>query len=267
MKSLSLSLLLLLSTPVLAGPLPSIGKQPWVAYYAGYKAKNFQFTVSSEGTGELTPFDKNGKPISGRNAIRFLAVIEETLPDGKVISKAVDKGGWEAVTPAAIDPEKITYRGTATGNARFEVNIEFDGNEVRAGGKLLENGELKNPRFVLRMSVPNVYYYDKDAAKLEAKAKDDRIELVRTDGKKLKLGSRKSLDAETAEVTGPGISGVKMEMQGLRENRFEFEAGVGASFEMWNKGIGPLSDGFSLNWKADAAKVPDGKGRLVLEVK
>lgn len=263
----SLSLFLLLAAPVLAGPLPSIGKQPWVAYYAGYKAKKFQFTVNSEGTGELTVFDKSGKPISGRNAIRFLAVVEETLPDGKVVSKAVAKDGWEAVTPAAIDPEKITYRGTAAGNAKFEVNIELDGNEVRAGGKLLENGELKNPRFVVRVSVPNVYSYDKDPAKLDAKAKNDRIDLVRVDGKKLKLESRKSLDAETAEVSGTGIMQVKMEMAGLRENRFEFEAGVGASFEMWNKGIAPLSQGFSLNWKADPAKDPEAKGRLVLVVK
>jgi len=263
----SLSLILLLATPVLAGSLPSVGKQPWVAFYAGYKAKNFQFSVNSEGTGELTPYDKSGKPITGRNAIKFLAVVEETLPDGKLISKAVVKDGWEAVTPAAIDPEKITYRGTTSGNARFEVNIEFDGNEVRAGGKLLEKGELKNPRFVLRVAVPNVYSYDKDPAKLDAKAKDDRIDLVRTDGKKLQLESRKALDAETAEVSGPGITGAKIEMAGLRENRIEFEAGVGASFEMWNRGIAPLSEGFSLNWKADPAKDPEGKGRLVLEVK
>ncbi|MEK7951359.1 hypothetical protein [Luteolibacter soli] len=265
MKIPSLLVLGLLAGPVLADALPTTNKKPWVAFYAGYEAKSFQFTVNTEGVGELIPLDK-GKPISGRNAIKFQAVVEDVSADGKVFAKYAEKGAWEAVTPAAIDPEKVTYRGMA-GNAKFEVNLEFDKNGVRAGGKLLEKGELKNPRFVLRVSVPNVYFYDKDAAKLDAKAKDDRIDLVRTDGKKLKFGSRTAIDGETAEVTGPGIAEAKIEMSGLKDNRFEFVAGAGASFELWNKGIAPLSEGFSLNWKADAGKDPEGKGRLVLEVK
>ena len=261
------SVFLIFATPVLAGPLPMIGKQPWVAYHAAYQRKDFHFAVNAEGVGELLVYDDKGKPITGRNAIKFLAVVEETLPDGKVVPKSATKDGWEAVTPAAIDPEKISFRGTSSGDAKFEVNFEFDGDEIRAGGKLLENGKLKNPRFVLRVAVPNVYSYDKDAEKLEAKTKDDRVDLVRTDGKKLKLGVRKALDGETAEVTGPGIAQARIEMAGLREHRFEFEAGPGASFELWNRGIIPLSEGFSLNWKPDAAKDPEGKARLTLVVK
>lgn len=260
-------MLLLLVVPSLAGPLPSSGKKPWVAYYAAYQRKDFHFTINAEGTGELLVHDAKGKPITHRNSIKFLAVIEDTTADGKVVQKPATKDGWEAVTPAAIDPAKITFRGTSSGESRFEVNFEFDGDEIRAGGMLLDKGKLRNPRFVLRVAVPNVYSYDKDPAKLDKKAADDRIDLARTDGKKLKLGSRKALDAESAEVSGPGISEARIEMAGLQDHRFEFEAGTGATFQLWNKEAGPLSEGFSLLWKPDAAKDPEGKGRLVLKVK
>jgi len=263
----SLCALLLLGAPVLAEPLPTTGKSPWVAYYAGYQRKDFHFTINSEGTAELLVYDAKGKPISTRNSIKFLAMVEETSADGKVVQKPAVRDGWEAVTPAAIDPAKIIIRGTSSGESRFEVNFEFDGDEIRAGGKLLDKGKLKNPRFVLRVAVPNVYSYDKDPAKLDKKAAEDRIDLARTDGKKLKLGSRTALDAESAEVSGPGLSEARIEMAGLPGHRFEFAAGTGASFQLWNKEAGPLSEGFSLLWKPDPAKDPEGKGRLVLKVR
>jgi hypothetical protein len=259
--------LLLLVAPVFADPLPTTGKQPWVAYYAGYQRKDFHFTINSEGTGELLVYDAKGKPVTHRNSIKFLAVVEETSADGKVAQKPAIKDGWEAVTPAAIDPAKITIRGTSSGESRFEVNFEFAGDEIRAGGKLLDKGKLKNPRFVLRVAVPDVYSHDKDPAKLDQKASEDRIDFVRTDGKKLKLGSRKALDAGSAEVSGPGATEARIEMAGLPGHRLEFEAGAGATFQLWNKEAGPLSEGFSLLWKPDPTKDPEGKGRLVLKVR
>jgi hypothetical protein len=260
-------ILFCLATPVLADLLPTTGKSPWVAYYAGYQRKDFHFTINAEGTGELLVYDAKGKPITHRNSLKFLAVIEETAADGKVVQKPALKDGWEAVTPAAIDPAKITIRGASSGESRFEVNFEFDGDEIRAGGKLLDKGKLKNPRFVLRVAVPNVYSYDKDPAKLDKKAAEDRIDLARTDGKKLKLGSRMALDAESPEVSGPGATESRIEMAGLPGHRFEFAAGSGATLQLWNKEAGPLSEGFSLLWKPDPAKDPEGKGRLVLKVR
>ena len=54
---------------------------------------------------------------------------------------------------------------------------------------------------------------------------------------------------------------------GLPGHRFEFEAGSGAAFELWNKEAGPFSEGFSLLWKSDPPKDPGGKGRFVLKVR
>jgi hypothetical protein len=59
---------LLLVAPVLAGPLPTTGTSPWVAYYAGYQRKDFHFTINTEGTGELLVYDAKGKPITARSS-------------------------------------------------------------------------------------------------------------------------------------------------------------------------------------------------------
>jgi hypothetical protein len=271
-RSLALALafalvLALFAAPLMAGPLPTIGKQPWLTQYAAYEHKSLQFTVNTEGTGLLVPMDAKGKPLDDKHAIKFLPVVEDVLPDGKVAAKFIPKDGWEAVTPAAVDPKIVTYRGSAGGNARFEVTLEFDGKEVRAGGKILDKGTLINPRFRMRVQVPNIYINDKDPEKLAAKAEEDQVSLVRTDKKKVKLEVLKPLDAEAAEVGGPGVSQARIEMAGYAGNRLELDAGAAGSFEFFNEAIAPLSQGFSFFWKADPAKDPEGKARLSLQVR
>lgn len=268
MKGLSPAFLALLPIFTLgAAELPQLAVKPWIGNYAGYERRGFQFLVGNDGEGQLSPIGDKGTVMSSRIAIKMQPLIEEVLPDGKVISKAPVDDGWEAVTPASINPEKLTYRGTVAGDARFEVTLEFDGDQISAGGRILDKGKLGNPRFVLRLIVPNVYYYDKDEDKREDKAKKDRIDLLRTDGKKLKLDLLTPLDAETEKFNGPGVSQARVDIAGYKDHRFEFDAGANAAFEFWNRGEAALIEGFTLGWKPDPAKDPDGKSRLVLKVR
>lgn len=268
MKGLSPAFLVLLPILTLqAEELPQLAVKPWIGNYAGYERRSFQFLVGNDGEGQLSPMGDKGTVMSSRIAIKMQPLIEEVLPDGKVISKMPVDDGWEAVTPASINPEKVTYRGTVAGDARFEVTLEFDGDQISAGGKLLEKGKLGNPRFVLRFIVPNVYYYDKDEKKREEKSKRDRIDLLRTDGKKLKLDLMTPLDAETEKFNGPGVSQARVDIAGYKDHRFEFDAGANAAFEFWNRGEAALIEGFTLGWKPDPAKDPDGKSRVVLKVR
>jgi len=154
--------LFLFAAPLMAGPLPTIGKQPWLVQYVAYEHKQLQFTINSEGVGQLLPMNEKGKPLDDKHAIKFLPVVEDVSADGKAAAKYIQKDGWEAVTPAGVNAKTVTYRGTAGGNSRFEITLEFDGKEVRAGGKILDKGTLINPRFRLRVQVPNIYLYDKD---------------------------------------------------------------------------------------------------------
>lgn len=260
-------LFLFAAAPLLAEELPYLNKQPWLGQYAGTDTRNFRFMVKTSGEALVIPSKEKGGFINDHFAIKFAPLIEDTLPDGKVIGKYPIKDGWEAVTPAAEDPKKITYRGTVAGDAKFEVNIELDGGKITAGGRILEKGKLANPRFVIRVQVPNVYQYDNDAKKREEKIKKDRIDLVRADGKKLKLDVTTALDAESDKFSGPGITQARIEMAGYAGHKLETAAGPSGVFEFWNKGEGALYEGFTLGWKHDATKDPEGKGRLSFELR
>ncbi len=266
-KPLLLVLGVLPVLPLPAGELPQLKENPWIGYYTGYERRNFHFTVGSSGECMLSPMSEKGSPLNSRVSIRIRPVVEDVLPSGQIVARAAQDDGWEAVTPAAVDPESVVYRGTVTGGARFEVKLEFDGDQISVGGRLLEKGTLANPRFVIRFQVPDAYYYDKDAGKKAEKAKKDRIDLLRTDGKKLKLDLMTPLDAESAEHNGPGIAQARIDIAGHRGLRFDLDAGKDAAFEFWNSGNGALMEGFTLGWRSDAAKDPEGKGRFVIKAR
>jgi hypothetical protein len=253
--------------PIHAGELPQLSEQPWLGSYAGYERRDFQFRINIKGEGVMRTMGDKKDLISERFAIDMQPLIEEVLADGKVVSKVPADDGWEAVSPASVNPKAVTYRGTVNGNARFEVTFEFNGDEIRAGGRILDKGELKNPRFVIRVKFPNVYYYDEDAEKREDKAKRDRIDLVRTDRKKLKLDVLTPLDAESAEFSGPGIAQARIDLAGYKGHEFELDAGSNAAFEFWNRDEEALYKGFTLGWKPDPAKDPGGKARCVLKLR
>lgn len=265
---LFLFMLPLATLPLSAGQLPLLSKQPWLGKYVGYEHRRFEFSIDSSGEAVLLPTGDKGKPMGQSTAIRFKPLIEEILPDGRKVERVAAKSGWEAVTPAAADPEKVVYRGTVAGGARFEVTFELDGAEVRGGGKVIEKGDLTNPHvFVLRILFPDVYYFEKDHEKKSQKAKKDRVNLLWTDGKKLKLDLVTPLDAESDKFNGPGIAQARVDLEGYKGNRFDLEAGAHARFQIWNKAAGELLDGFAFGWNTDTGKDPDGKGRFVFKVR
>lgn len=268
MKGIPPALLVLVPfLPLAAGELPQLTVKPWIGSYSGYEHRSFHFVVGNDGECLLTPMGGKKTLMSGRLGIRIQPVVEDVLTDGRVVAKRPANDGWEAVTPAAADPEKVGYRGTVAGGARFEVMIEFDGDQIRAGGRLLAKGKLENPRFVLRIQVPDVYYSDSKIESRKIKAKRDRVDLLRMDGKKLKLDLLTPLDAESEEFSGPGVAEARLDLAGYRGHRFHFDAGDGAAFEIWNKGELALIEGFHLAWKPDPAKDPDGKARMILRVR
>lgn len=264
-----LPLLLIASAPMMADTLPQLNEKPWVGWYAGSENRGFHFGVKMDGVGELMPINDKGVIGSPRHWISFTPVIEEILPSGRVVTKEVAEDGWEALTESTDDAEKISYRGTVTGGARFEVHFEMGKGEVFGGGKLLEKGELtENPiRFALRVKIPNVYSHDRDEDKLEKKAEGDKIQIVRADKKKLKFDAWEPVWAEKEDVSGPGVQSARVDLEGYDGGKVELDAGDKGLFEMWNGSLRPLYKGFTFGWKPDPAKDPDGKGRFVVSFK
>jgi hypothetical protein len=269
MKRAFLLLALLCSPlPSPAGELPQLTVQPWIGKYAGYERRGFQFSVGANGEGVLLMTGDKGKPMGHSTAIRFQALVEEIQPDGRVFAKSPVKDGWEAVTPPNAEAETVTYRGTVPGGARFEVNFDLDGDVIRGGGRVIDKGGATKPlAFKLRIHLPDVYYYEKSAKKREDLAKKDRVDLLRTDGKKLKLDLLTPLDAESGKVNGPGMAKARIDIAGYKGGRFDFEAGDDAAFELWNRAEEALIEGFALGWRPDPAKDAEGKARFTLKIR
>ena len=242
-------------------------KAPWLGCYIGYEHRSFNFSVEGSGAAKLRPMGDRKKLISDKYSIKLQPLIEEVLPDGRVFRKLPLDNGWESTAPASDDVETVTYQGTVKGDARFEVTLEFSGDEIRAGGKVIDKGSLKNPRFVVEVKIPNVYYYDRDEEKRDDKAKKDRINFLMTDGKKLKLDVLTPLDAEAKEYNDPGIAEARIDLAGFKGHRFDLAAGDNAYFRLWNRGEAELFRGFTFAWTPDAEKDPDGKGRMLLKVR
>lgn len=263
----SFAILLLTSVTIFGDELPELFEKPWTAWYCGYEGKNFHFGVDPDGEAALIPLNKKER-FSSRKWIKVTPVVEEILPDGRVVTKTAVDDGWEAITESSNEAEVISYRGTVTGGARFEAHFEIDGNVVRGGGRILENGELKNPlRLSIRVRIPNCYsHFEKDEQDaLEKKIKRDRVNLVMADKSKKKFDVIDPVNA--TEENGDGVRSARIDLAGFDGARIELDAGEAGQFEFWNGAGNPLYKGFTLGWKPDPAKDPNGEARFELEYK
>ncbi|MGE9269773.1 MAG: hypothetical protein ACQKBU_03135 [Verrucomicrobiales bacterium] len=268
MKSI-VGVLLIAAASLNAGTLPELNEKPWVGWFAGSKNRDFYFGVKNDGEGAFVLADRNGEMGSSRLTLVFQPVIEEVLPSGRVVTKETLIDGWEPITEASEQAELISYRGTVTGGARFEVHFEIEKGEIRGGGRILEKGELtENPiRFSLRIRFPNTYPYQRDEEQIEDEASDDRIQFERADEKKLKFDAWEPVWAEKEDVSGPGVQRARIELSTYDGGRFELEAGEQGLFEFYNGSLRPLYKGFTFGWKPDPEKDPEGTGRFVFEFK
>ncbi|MEP4076679.1 hypothetical protein [Haloferula sp.] len=265
---MSLAVLLLSSAAVFGGELPEIYDKPWTAWYSGYEGKTFHFGVDSDGEASLIPIDeKSEERVSQHSWITIKPVVQEVYSSGKVSNKKPTEDGWEALTPETTEAEKVHFRGTVTGGAKYEVLFEIDGDEVYATGKILDKGELtKNPiRMAFRVTVANSYRHTKDEDDLEEKIKDDRFNFVMANKKKAKFKGGVPEDEVAKECKE--ISSVKAEISYYKGGKIEIDGGGIGVMEIEDPKSAPIAQGFTLVWVPDPAKDKDGKGRMMLKYK
>jgi hypothetical protein len=263
-------------------------EQPWLGYYAAFDNKRFTITVTPQGEISIIPKNEKDEQVSRKLAIDIKAGIEETLPDGKVVMKAIKVDTLESAQAPSGNLEKTAIRGKVTGDAEFELNLEQNRGIILIGGRVLKPGSLsKNPiRFVVRANIPNAYTKspanpnDSDGAKkakekqakkaekaLLDKIKNDALVLKWTDGTKVKKGYEETVDATTKEINGPGIASAEIEVSSYKGKRLAFTAAPNSSMSLRNWMPKPLHEGFMIVWMADTAKDPEGKARLAIEVR
>lgn len=247
--------------------LPQLDEKPWTGHFVGFQKRGFRSWVDRNGVCYICPPDGRGGYVFNRAGVKIEPVVEELDGEGRASFRKRLGDGWEALTPAAAPAGKVGYRGTVTGGAKFEVNLEYDGNLIRAGGRLLEPGKLKNPRFTMRVVFPNAYYHERDPEKLAMKARRDRIDFLRVDGKKLRIDVLEEIDVSADETGGPGVSKARVDLAGYKGTRFELSAPDGSRFGLSNAGPEALVRGFTMDWRADEGKDPDGELRFSMLVR
>ena len=264
----SLAILLLTSAAVFGGELPELFEKPWTAWYTGYTGKKFQFGVDPDGDASLIPLDKkSGDRVSKHSWISIKPVVQEIMPDGRVVTKMASEDGWEAITPESAEAEKVAFRGTVTGGAKYEARFEFDGNEVYASGHLLDKGELtENPiRFAILVTIPNSYRHTKDEEDLMEKTKDDRFEFLLADKKKARFKGNVSGDEVAKECKE--IRSIKADIGYYKGPKIALDAGDIGNFEFENPKSNPIAQGFTLVWIPDPAKNAGGTGKMMVKFK
>ncbi|MBC8127804.1 MAG: hypothetical protein H8M99_11750 [Gloeobacteraceae cyanobacterium ES-bin-144] len=270
---LVVSLIYAVHTGSLSAELPMLEKQPWIGYFAVFQNKNFQLGVTNTIGVTLIPLNDKNEPIGKERQIPILVAIEETQADGKSVTKTIVKESLTSADPATEKLTKATIKGKVTGDATFELTIEQNHGIISIGGRILEPGSLKRESLKLSIQAKFPKQYDKDKKEtkdeikaFEKKLKDDRINLVWTDGKRKKLDFKESVNAPSPEVNGPGIASAEIEITGYGRDKFVFVATPNSAMTLSNEKT-PLHEGFTIKWLADPAKDPEGKARLNFEIK
>lgn len=280
-------LLATVSTQPVEAELLALQDQPWLGYYAVHANKNYEFKIAAA-DGKLSLISLGeGAPILGNLLVFINLGIEETLPDGKVVSSPVQGNTLETTDPASDKLSKCILRGKTAGGASVELTIEQSRGIVFIGSRVLEPGTHTHPlRTTATVVFPNVNpaamppannealderdakrAAKKQAKDAEDKLKDDGVTVKWTDGKRQSITFEKPVDAGTPEFNGPGINAAEVKIATYGKKKFLFNASSNSVMKISNPKPASLSEGFSIQWSPDPAKDKDGKARLAIEVK
>jgi hypothetical protein len=259
--------------PCASAQLPIINDQPWIGYFAVFANKRYQFGINGQGKVVFAPINQKGDAASTRMQPRVDIQVQETLPDGKTVTKQIIPESLQSPQAATDKLEKVLIRGKVTGDAAFEVNLEQNRGVVTMGGRVVDPGTLKNPlRFSLKVTFPNVYPEKKLEGKNDVKAFDkqlenDRIELKWSDGKRVKQSFEEPVDLTGKDFNGPGIVAMEADIGAFKDRKFLLAATGSSVMAISNTRKEKLYEGFALTWTPDADKDKEGKARLSFEVK
>lgn len=258
----------------ISAQLPTLNDKENLGYFVVARSKSSQFGLASDGKTTIKVLDNKGETMSSKLTIDVDFNVTETMPDGKKIVRKIKAESLESAQEPTSKPKNVVIKGKVTGEVEFEVMVSEERGAILLGGRLLNPGALKNPtQFSVEVEVPNSLPEAKkdgdkrDAKELEDKIRGDKVQLMWTDGKRVRIPGSKAVEGGSKEVTGPGISAATIEFSAFKDQRIQLTASPNSSMTVSNPATRPLSEGFSLHWTADLAKDPEGKARLAIEIR
>lgn len=254
--------------------LPVLKDDKWIGFFQGFETRSMRFGVAGDGKIIFKLIGKKSDPLGQKLMVDVGIRVEETMPDGKVVAKALIPGSLESAQLASDRPKNVVIRGKVTGDAEFELTVNEERGAIQLGGRMLGAGTLKNPlRFALQVRIPNAYPDEQSAGDrkkekaFEDRTKGDRVQFTLLDGKRIKSSRAEVVDSGAAQFKGAEIAKAQIQFDSYQGKEIEVEATGNSSFQLDNPRTGPLRDGFTLTWASDPAKDPEAKARLVLGAK
>lgn len=260
----------------LAAQLPILNEKEWLGYFTGFETRKVRWSFSSDGKSVLRVVGDKGALVSDKLSIPVEFVVEETTPDGKTAVRGLIPESLESAQAPTTKPKGVVIHAKVRGDVAVELTIDEDSGKLSVGGRVLDPGPtVKNPlKFSIRVRFPNAYPDDsptadkKKAKAFEAKTKNDRIQLIRVDKSRGKQSLSEAVEADAATaLNGPGIAMTEIEIGGYKDRKFQLVATENSLMNLTGLKPGPMSGGFVIAWSADSAKDPQGKARLIVEVK
>ena len=243
--------------------------------FAVHEASRYDFVMKYTGEMTLEPKRRSKDPVAVSNRIKIEYGIEEVQPDGSVVFKKTRTGSLTSEEKPSDNFSRMSFLGVTTGEAIYEVIIEQSRDVIAIGGRVVSVGSLtQHPvRFAVRAVVPNVYRNfefkeDDDMRAYEKKTRSDYLRLQRVDFSKLRLDNDDNKAVDGPTWTGSGIEEVEVRLSYYEGRRFLFEADKHSVMAITQgRSAGPWFEGFTLNWTSDAAKDPESKARLRMEIR
>lgn len=242
---------LLACTSTLPAQLPSIDKKPWENYFITLKQRKFQFGITKDGEAVFYPLTKRGEIISESNPIIFKIEILESKSNGKFTSKKIDPVSLKSDQPAALNPEKpVTYTGSVTGEATFEITITPSRDGFAITGKITNKGKLTNNVNVAISMGLRPYPKDATRTAIETKAFEQRVKRDRFEAI-IATGNKKTYDfadGTNLYIDMPkGVESLSMKSEGHDFTEFTVSAGGSAKLMFEDKNQ-IIYDGVDFQW-------------------
>lgn len=260
--------------PQASAELPTLRKAPWINYFAAYENRSFRIGLSTKGVVELTLMKEKDVPVINKLVVPIEFTARETLPDGRVIERKLDPESLASEHEPTSELGSVVIRGKFEGDISFEATLEQSRGSILIGGRITDPGGSANPmKLGLSAAFAAPYPYvkqDQDEVtgiEFQKKIKDDRINLLWTDRKAVKLALNKEVDASSPAVNGPGISSVEIDIISYVGKKISFAASANSAISMRNARAQPLRKGFTFHWSPDPVKDRDGKARFAITVK
>ena len=267
------------SLPLKAQILPRIKEQPWIGFFSAYEQRGFHFGIHSDGQMHLYLMkSRKERAAATKTIIIYPELCVEDSRGKRSYKRLKEKDGLSTEMKAGLEDEKVTYTAETTGNARIQIDIRYDGNEIMLDGKVLESGEFKeeNISVSFKVMMPAFYNsttYGKDKKKAKDKMKRDKFRFIRADnGEKESLKVYEKYDLSSKGLGKGVITELEVDMGAQEGKTFIFKTVDGkGEFYLENRYKGNKAEpwtGYYVKWKRPA-KEEAGKAikPLVIQVK